>query len=185
MTGGKARGANRVYEEFCRDVLRKNDPALVPAAGDGVDVPFDAAGSTWSFDVALQVPSVRLVVAECRRRTGSVKQEDLAAFAFRVDRLRQALGLPVAGVFFAKSRYQVGAVRAAQFEGISMAVVADGETIGEGFAVQYHRWNASSGKRCQDATIHLGPPAVSLAMAGEVRVIVTLATVVDPSPMKE
>ena len=149
-----------------------------------VDVPFDAAGSTWSFDVALHVPSVRLVVAECRRRKEAVKQEDLAGFAFRVDRLRQALGLPVAGVFFAKRHYQVGAVRAAQFEGISMAVVADGETIGDGFAVQYHRWDPSSGKRCQDATIHVGAPAVMLITAGQARAIVTPATPGDPSPIE-
>jgi hypothetical protein len=86
MAGGKARGVDRTYQEFCRDVLRKNDPALVPIAGDGVDVALEAAGSRWTFDIALHVPNTRLVVTECRRRTAPVKQEDFAAFAFKVSR---------------------------------------------------------------------------------------------------
>jgi hypothetical protein len=61
MAGGKARGVDRTYQEFCRDVLRKNDPALVPIAGDGVDVALEAAGSRWTFDIALHVPNTRLV----------------------------------------------------------------------------------------------------------------------------
>ena len=179
--GGQARGPNRQYEEFCRDVLRKNDPELVPVAGDGVGVPFEAAGTTWSFDVGLHVPAVRVVVAECRRRIAPVKQEDLAGFAFRVERFRQALGIPVAGVFFAKRRYQVGAVRSGQFEGISMAIVADCETINGGFAVQYHGWDAASGKRTQGVTIHVGAPPVLRVTAAQMRAIIASMSSVDQS----
>jgi hypothetical protein len=166
MAGGKARGVDRTYQEFCRDVLRKNDPALVPIDGDGVDVALDAAGSRWTFDIALHVPETRLLVAECRRRRAPVKQEDFAAFAFKVDRLRQSVGLPVAGVFFAKSRYQVGAVRSGQHEGVTMAVVGDREIIGEGFVIEYHRWDATVGKRAKDATMHIGRPACSIVASG-------------------
>jgi hypothetical protein len=56
-----------------------------------------------------------------RRRTAPVKQEDFAAFAVnvKVDRLRQSVGVSVAGVFFAKIRYQVGALRSGQHEGVT------------------------------------------------------------------
>ena len=142
-------------------MLRKNDPALVPIAGDGVDVTLDAAGSRWTFDVALHVPETRLVVAECRRRGAPVKQEDFAAFAVnvKVDRLRQSVGVSVAGVFFAKSRYQVGAVRSGQHEGVTMAVVGDREIIGDGFVIEYHRWDATVGKvpRTRRSTLDAQP----------------------------
>ena len=175
MASGKAHGVNRTYQQFCRDLLLKDDAALVPVSGDGVDVPLEAAGSKWTFDVALHVPSERLVVAECRRRIRAVQQDDLAAFAFKVDRLRQALGLPIAGVFFAKSRYQVGAVRSAQSEGISMATVGDRNTIAAGFAVEYHRWNAEAGRRAKDVTFHVGRPAGVLVVGGHAKLTVRRA----------
>jgi hypothetical protein len=171
VSGGKAHGADRTYQEFCRDVLRKNDDTLVPFSGDGIDVTLDAAGSRWTFDVALHVPGVRLIVAECKRHAARVKQDHVAAFAFKVDRHRQAMGLPVAGAFFTKTQYQVGAVRSGQYEGISMAVVGDRETIAEGFAIQYHRWDAATGKRVRDVTLHVGAPATFRVTGSDVRLL--------------
>ena len=127
-----------------------------------MDVALDAAGSLWTFDIVLHVPETRLVVAECRRCTAPVKQEDFAAFAFKVDRLGQSVGLPVAGVFFAKSRYQVGALRSGRHEGVTMAVVSDREIVGEGFVIEYHRWDYMVDKRAKDATIHIGRPVCSI-----------------------
>jgi len=158
MSGGKAYGPNRDYQAFCRDVLRKSEPRLTAVSGDGLDVPITLGGTTWSFDVALHVPDERLVVAECRRRKAPVKQEDLAAFAYKLCLLRSARPVPVAGVFFGKSRYQIGAVAAAQEAGISMAIVGDNHTIAGGFGVAYHRLDPVTRRRAKDVTFHV-PPA--------------------------
>src|SRR6478735_7196091 len=101
MTGGKAHGANREYQLTCRDVLRCRRPELEPWAGDGIDVPFELPDTTWRIDVALREPGGGLVVAECRRTIDAVKQEDVAAFAYKVELLRRTLGVLVAGVFLA------------------------------------------------------------------------------------
>jgi hypothetical protein len=157
VSSGRAYGKNRDYQAFCRDVLRKSEPALAPISGDGVDVPIAVGGTTWSFDVALEVPGDRVLVAECRRRKEPVKQEDLAAFAYRLCLLRNARPVPVAGVFFAKSAYQKGAVAAAQEAGISMAKVGDTNTIESGFAIEYHRIDPITRKRARDVTFHVAP----------------------------
>jgi hypothetical protein len=155
VSSGRAYGKNRDYQAFCRDVLRKSEPALTPISGDGLDVPIAVGGTTWSFDVALEVAGDHILVAECRRRREPVKQGDLAEFAFKVDLLRKARPVPVAGVFFGKSRYQKGAVAAAQEAAISTAIVGDNNSIESGFGIEYHRIDPVTRKRARDVTFHV------------------------------
>ncbi|HET6756045.1 MAG TPA: hypothetical protein VFH21_00290, partial [Burkholderiales bacterium] len=107
MTGGKAYGRDRQYQVECRDVLMSNTPELTPWAADGIDVPFELPDTCWTFDVALRDRAGALVVAECRRTGGAVKQKDIAAFAYNVEMLRKTLDIPVAGVFIAKTGHQI------------------------------------------------------------------------------
>jgi len=67
MAAGKARGENRTYQVFCRDVLQtlSSHGGFVPYEGDGIDVPFDMGGTTWTLDVALKDSEGNIVVAEC------------------------------------------------------------------------------------------------------------------------
>src|SRR5262245_35757404 len=88
MTRGRAHGANRSYQLLCRDVLMRENHSLVPFTGDGVDVPFEAGGTVWTLDVALRAQGDNLVLAECRRRKQVVKQEDVAALAYKVEQVR-------------------------------------------------------------------------------------------------
>jgi hypothetical protein len=75
MAGGKAYGQDRQYQVECRDVLMSNTPELTPWEGDGIDVQFKLLKMRWTFDVALRNRAGALVVAECRRTGGTVKQE--------------------------------------------------------------------------------------------------------------
>jgi hypothetical protein len=111
MTGGKAHGPNRQYQVECRDVLTFRNPELTPWAADGIDVPFELPDTCWTFDVALRDRAGALVVAECRRTIGAVKQEDLAAFAYKVEVLRKALDIPIGGVFIAKKDTRLARLR--------------------------------------------------------------------------
>ena len=78
MAGAKARGLDRTFQEFCRDVRKQTSHST----------------------------------REARGRCGLRRQR-------QVDRLRQSVGVSVAGVFFAKIRYQVGALRSGQHEGVT------------------------------------------------------------------
>ena len=97
MSGGKAHGVNRQYQVECRDVLAFKNSELTPWAADGIDVPFELPDTRWTFDVALRDKAGALIVAECRRIAGAVKQEDMAAFAYKVRLIRFGGHLPKGG----------------------------------------------------------------------------------------
>lgn len=156
MSRGRAYGEDRDYQIQCRDVLIHRDQWLVPFSGDGIDVPFDVGGTTWTIDVALQLDSSEVVVAECRRREANVKQEEVAGFAYKVEQLRQELGLPIAGVFFAKSGHQLGALKVGNFEGITMAVLSEGEKP-PGFSMVFQRYDPERAKRLNHYVLHAEP----------------------------
>jgi hypothetical protein len=157
MTGGKAHGLNWQYQVECRDVLTFRNPELTAWADQGIDVPFELPDTCWTIDVALRDRAGSLVVAECRRTIGAVKQEDLAAFAYKVEVLRKALDIPVAGVFIAKTDHQIGAVKVAQFNGIQVAILKDGVTP-PGFNITFLRYD----KRCRDIGMHVPPGSYTL-----------------------
>jgi len=87
MCAGQAHGSNREYQLACRNVLMFRDPALVPWQADRIDIPFKLPDTEWTFDVALRGPSEGLLVAEGRRTASAVKQEEVAAFAYKVELL--------------------------------------------------------------------------------------------------
>src|SRR5687768_545730 len=98
MPGGKAHGRDRQYQVECRDVLMFRYPGLNPWEGDGIDVPFNL-DTTWTFDVALRDVDRALVVAECKRTVGAVKQGAVAEFAYKVEMARKILNIRAAGFF--------------------------------------------------------------------------------------
>ena len=148
MPGGKAYGTDREYQVLCRDILVKRaaPERLVSYAGDGIDVPLRLGTAERTFDIALTDPKGRLVVAECRRTKDPVKISDLDAFAYRVELLRQAAGREVAGVYFTKTAYQQGAVKAAADSGIQVAVCAQDQPLSS-FSLVFHRYDAERDRR--------------------------------------
>lgn len=141
MPGGKAYGADREYQVLCRDILveREGSLGLAPYAGDGIDVAIRLGSADRTFDVALTNGQDRLVVAECRRTKKPVKLVDLDAFAHRVELLREASGCDVAGVFFAKTAFQEGVVKAAQDSAIEIATCAQDQPLSS-FSLVIHRF---------------------------------------------
>jgi hypothetical protein len=163
MPGGKAHGPDRQYQITCRDVLMFRGANLNPWTNDGVDVPFDLPDTRWTFDVALRDGTGALVVAECRRTTGSVKQEDMAAFAYKVELLRKSLEVPVAGFFITKTDHQVGAVKVGQFTGIQSVVLAEDATP-PGFSITFLRYDEERERRCREILMHV--PSGAFAITG-------------------
>jgi len=144
MPAGKSYGVDRKYQELCRDIMVERDSSLVlvPYDGDGIDVPLQLGTSERTFDVALVDQEGRLVVAECRRTKNPVKLYDLDAFAYRVELLRRNSACEVAGVYFAKTGYQEGAVKAAGDSGIQTAVCAQDQEPSS-FLLVFHRYDAA------------------------------------------
>jgi hypothetical protein len=161
MTKGKAHGANRQYQLECRDVLTFRAPQLVPWLEDGIDVPFNLPDTCWTVDVALRNPSGGLVVAECRRTVNPVKQDDLAAFAHKVERLRKTLGILVAGVFMAKKSLQIGAIKVGQYNNFDLVILEEGAGP-PSFSITFLRYDAEREKRCKDMVMHVPPLSVNL-----------------------
>lgn len=154
MSSGRAHGANREYQVQCRDILVQCRPELTPWSGDGVDVPFDLADTRWTFDVALRDPAGQLVLVECRRTVGAVKQEDMAAFAYKLEQARSTLGIPVAGVFIAKREHQIGSIKVGQTNDIQVAILEEG-SIPSGFNITFLRYSAEREKRIRDFIMHV------------------------------
>ena len=168
MSRGKAHGADRQYQVRCRDVLIFQRPELRPWASDGIDVSFDLPDTCWTFDVALSDPAGALVVAECRRTIGAVKQGDVGEFAYKVESVRRAINVPVAGIFIAKREHQVGAIKVGQFNGIEIAILEDGSAPPE-FVITFLRYDRKREKRCRDFAKHLQP--ASLSFAGDLTLV--------------
>ncbi len=161
MAGGRAHGPNRQYQVRCRDVLIYRDPELTPWAGDGIDVPFDLPDTVWTLDIALRDGDGALLVAECRRTVDAVKQDDVASFAYKVELLRKSKPVPVAGVIFAKTEHQIGAVKVGAFNGIEIAILEERSTP-PGFNITFLRYDAERERRCQELIMHLAPGALTL-----------------------
>jgi hypothetical protein len=124
-------------------------------------VPFNLPDTCWTVDVALRNPLGKLVVAECRRTVDAVKQDDIAAFAYKVELLRKTLDIPVAGVFMAKKSLQIGAIKVGQFNSIDLVILEEG--VGPpGFSLTFLRYDAEREKKCRDIIIHVPPLSYGL-----------------------
>lgn len=160
---GQAFGQNRDYQILCRDVLVQLNPTLRPWSGDGIDVPFDLPDTQWTIDVALR-RNESLVVAECRCTASSVKQEDVAAFAYKVELLRRTQGTPVAASFFTKTGHQVGAVKVGQFTGIEI-IVLDERVQLPGFNMTFLRFDAARERAARDIVMHIPPASIAISVS--------------------
>lgn len=154
MAKGAATGSDRQYQLDCRDVMTFRGTALVPWSGDGVDVYFQLRDTGWTFDIALKGPDVSVVVAECKRHESAVKQGDVAEFAWKVERLREFLGVPVSGIYFGKSGHQLGAVRVGDFSGIQV-VALDEASKPPGFNITFFRYDAGRERKLRDIIMHV------------------------------
>lgn len=154
MAKGSATGVDRQYQESCRDVLTFRNATLVPWSGDGIDVPFDLEDTSWTFDVALRATDGSAVVAECKRHKNALEQGHLAEFAWKVERLRAKLGVPVAAICFAKSGHQTGTVRVGAYAGIEIAALGEGATP-PSFCIVYYKFDAAREKKLRDIFLHV------------------------------
>jgi hypothetical protein len=156
MSKGKAHGINRKYQVKCRDILIFRNPKLKPWTDDGIDVVFKLPDTRWTFDVALRDADGALVVVECRRTVGAVKQEAVAAFAYKVEMLRKSLSIPIAALFITKKSHQLGAIKVGQFNGIQVAVL-DEDATPPGFNITFLRYDQKRERRCRDIVMHVAP----------------------------
>jgi len=180
MPAGKSYGIDRKYQELCRDIMIERDPSLglVPYAGDGIDVPLQLGSAARTFDVALIDRGGRLVVAECRRTKDPVELHDHDAFAHRVELLRRGRACEVAGVYFAKTAYRQGAVKAAKDSGIQVAVCAEDQEPSS-FLLVFHRYDAARHRRLRHCEKQLRPAVVSVGAAVDAKIIRADGTVED------
>lgn len=169
MTKGAAKGVNRKYQELCREVLTFRDPELIPWSGDGIDVPFDLDDTCWTLDVALRASDGSAVVAECKRHKNAIKQGNLAELAWKVERLRGKLGVPVAAFCFAKNGHQAGSVRVGVYAGIEVVELEE-TAIPPAFRMVFYRYDTAREEKLRDRVLHVAPGRYSLK-AGEAKLI--------------
>jgi len=152
MGAGKATGKDREYQVSCRDLLltQYESKGIRPYEGDGIDVPFEVGGTSRTIDVALIDQEGKIVLAECRRRMSNTKLMDIDAFAHRVELIRKHPDRQVAGVFFTKKQFQIGAVRSGAWEGIDVIVCGEGQTL-QNFVLVYQLYDSEREKRLQQA----------------------------------
>jgi hypothetical protein len=156
MGKGKAIGINRDYQVLARKIVQLVSYSLDlgPFAGDGVDVSFDLGGTPWTIDFALKsVDESRIVLGECRRWASPIKQDDIAAFAYKVGLLRQKTGKQVAGMYFTKTRYQIGAIKAAAAPGIEVVRCRDNQSVDD-FFVTYYTYDRAKRKQVRSHVSH-------------------------------
>jgi hypothetical protein len=104
-----------------------------------------------------------LVLVECRRTTAAVKQEDVAAFAYKIESVRKVLQIPVAGIFIAKREHQIGAIKVGQFNGIQIAILEQ-DSAPPAFNITFLRYSAQREKQIRDFMMHI--PSRLLTLAG-------------------
>jgi hypothetical protein len=153
---GKATGEDRDYQVFCRDLLlnQYKSKGFSSYKSDGIDIRLDVGGTTRTIDVALVDVEGNMIVAECRRRMSKTKLMDIDAFAHRVELIRKDTGLQVAGVFFTKKQFQIGAVKSASWEGIDVIICDEGQSL-QNFVLSYQLYDSEREKRLQHAQGYL------------------------------
>jgi hypothetical protein len=168
MTAGKATGKDRDYQIFCRDLFLTEymSRGFQPYEDEGIDVPFDVGGTPRTMDIALVDRDGNILVAECRRRVAKIKIMDIDAFAHRVELIRRQTSRKVAGVFFTKKQFQLGAVKSAAWEGIDVVVCNESQTL-QNFVLTYQLYDANRDKRLQKA---LGYFSGSLTPSGSLSI---------------
>jgi hypothetical protein len=70
--------------------------------------------------------------------------------------LRKILGIPVAGVFIAKTGHQLGAIKLGQFHSIQIAVLEQG-SVPPGFNITFLRYDEERERRSRDIAMGVAP----------------------------
>lgn len=154
MPAGKSYGENREYQVQAKDILILRNPLLEPLIEDGIDVLFDIAGTTVYMDIALKDSQNRIVVGECKNTSSSVEQTELFAFAYKVEEIRKATNKEVAGIFFVKSVFQIGAVKMATYSGIEIIECKPNQSL-DSFVVSYLHFDVNRQRQIREAQAHL------------------------------
>src|SRR3990172_2701646 len=155
MTSGKAQREDREYQVLARNILQTlAGGGLFPYSDDGIDVPFEMGGTTWTLDVALKDSIGAIVVVECKRWQEPIKQEHIAGFAYKVELLRKETGKRVAGMFFTSAKYQIGAVKAAAGAGVEVAICNQDQSLQQ-FTLSFQKYDPTRAKRLQKALAYL------------------------------
>ena len=172
MSSGKAHGENRDYQILGLSIVQvlSRQEGLIPYEGDGIDVPFEMGGSTWTLDIALKnLDDSKIVVGECRRWAYPIEQEHIAAFAYKVELLRKHSGKEVAGVYLTKTHYRIGAVKAAAGAGIEIAICGQNQSP-ENFVLTYQKYDPKREARFQNAFVHTTETAKATASVSIVKI---------------
>jgi hypothetical protein len=161
MPAGKAQGENLAYQVLCRDIIQelRKQEELFPYKDDGIDVPIDMGGTKWYIDVILENSQGELTIVECKKWASTMKQGDIAAFAYIKILLSEKTQKTVKGLYFThegtikgkKQRpYQIGAIEAATFAGIKIGVCEPNQSL-TNFGVYFQTYNQALGKYTKDA----------------------------------
>jgi len=131
MPAGKATGPDRDFQMLCRDIcVKRFGGAWRPYRDtDGIDVPFHAAGTTWTYDVVLENDAGELLVAECKRWGHPVPQGEVGKLAHTIECLRKETGIGVSGIVFAKTDVQLGGLAHAWHEGIEVVISPESQPL--------------------------------------------------------
>lgn len=168
MGAGQSTGIDREYQILARDILqRSHDVPLVPYSRDGIDVPIKLGYAIRTFDVALKDANNRLVVAECKRTKARIRITNIDAFSRGVDLLREVTRAEVAGYYFTKTNYQSGAIEAAEYDGIRVAVCAQDQPLNI-FALMFHRYNPDRDRHYKQGQVYATVDSHSVTSLGMV-----------------
>ncbi len=158
MGAGDAQGPNLAYQVLVKKIISilSQQESLIPLDSDGIDVPVEMGGTKWKLDILLKtIDENRIIVGECKRWRQVIKQNDIAAFAYKVVLLREKTNKEVRAIFFTKKRFQPGAERAAAYAGIELALCEEGLPLEGTFGLQFRRYDPQANIHRQDALVRL------------------------------
>lgn len=161
--GGKGRshGTSRDYQVLAKKIINllREREELSPLSADGIDVPQELGGTTWTFDVLMSNPKDgTIVVVECKNWRKRMKQEHIAAFAYLVDLLKNAHGKTVRAYYFTKTGYQQGAEKAAHYADIELIISKTNLNIEDTFSIYIREFDKAIDQTKQDVIVKMGTP---------------------------
>jgi hypothetical protein len=158
---GQSYGKDREYQVLASKIISrlKECEELSPLDKDGIDVPQDLGGTTWTFDVLmLNQKDETIVVVECKNWGKPMEQENIAAFAYLVGLLKNKYGKTVRAYYFTKKGYRSGALKAAKYVGINLIISEANLNLDETFSIYIREFdNALNGPK-QHVIIQIGAP---------------------------
>ncbi len=161
--GGKGRsyGTSREYQVLASKIIShlREREELSPLSGDGIDVPQELGGTTWTFDVLMSNPKDgTIVVVECKNWSEPMEQENIGAFAYLVGLLKSAYGKTVRAYYFTKTGYRQGAEKAAHYAGIEIIISEANLNFEETFSIYIREFDKALDDTKQHVIVQIGTP---------------------------